>query len=351
MHPFRKLLLISLGRADSFEKTPTHRDWLMMFDMAKKQTLLGVLMEGIERLPLEQRPPDSIYNNWCDLTDKISQIYRLHERRTQELSGILERLHLHGCILKGTGLARLYPIPEHRTCGDIDVWVKGTHDSILKAFDSAGYGIGDILYQECKVGLFKDVVVEVHFHPSKMYSPFRNLHLQRTLEALSPIRDDATLTWPEARFNAIFCMAHMYRHYLEGGLGLRQMMDYYYVLQQLSPEDRGPVMRQLRWLGMGCFTAAMMLSMQFNFGLEDEYLLCAPNRKLGRKLIEDAISMGNFGIMDKRNRPKAGESRFGRFLRKNKRVFSNLKFYPGEVIWSPFARLSQFGWRLFKGFL
>jgi hypothetical protein len=184
-----------------------------------------------------------------------------------------------------------------------------------------------------------------------MYSPRRNARLQRCLERLSPIRDDVALTWPDARFNAVFCMAHMYRHYLEGGLGLRQMMDYYYILRVLPPADRAAVMQDLRQLGMGRFTAAMMMSVQYNFGLEDEYLLCPPDRKLGRKLIEDAISMGNFGVMDKRNRARAGEGRLGRFIRKNKRVFANFKYYPGEIIWSPWARVRQFVWRLFKGYL
>ena len=125
-------------------------------------------------------------------------------------------------------------------------------------------------------------------------------------------------------------MAHMFRHYLEGGLGLRQMMDYYYILQVLDPADRQPVMDTLKRLGMDRFAAALMLSLQYNFGLEDEYLLCPPDRKLGRKLIEDAISMGNFGVLDTRNRAKKGEGPIGRFFRKNGRVFSNLRYYPGD---------------------
>lgn len=351
MHPFRKLILISLGREDTFEKKPSHRDWMMMFNMAKQQTLLGVLFDGIERLPDDQRPPESIYENWKRLAARITEIHQLHERRVRELAGILQGLDLHGCILKGTALSRLYPVPEHRMCGDIDVWVKGTHESILDTFDKAGYGIGEILYQECKVGLFDDTVVEVHFHPSKMYHPGHNRQLQQCMETLSPIRDDAALTLPDARFNAVFCMAHMFRHYLEGGIGMRQMMDYYYVLRVLPPAERERVMTDLEALGMERFTAAVMMSMQYNFGLEDEYLLCPPDKVLGRKLIEDIISMGNFGVLDRRNRAKKGESRLGRFIRKNKRVFSNFSFYPGEIIWSPYARIRQFVWRLYKGFL
>ena len=146
-------------------------------------------------------------------------------------------------------------------------------------------------------------------------------------------------------------MAHMYRHYLTGGLGLRQMMDYYYVLKELPAEQRGPTMKTLKRLGMGRFTAASMLALQYNFGLEDEYLLCPPDRKRGPKLINDMISMGNFGILDPRNREAEGETAFKRFRRKNRRIFSNLRDYPGEVLWSPFARIGQHVWRLFHGYL
>ena len=351
MHPFRKLLLIALGRDSSFEKDLDPKAWQMVFRMAREQALVGILNVGVHRLPAHQMPPEDLLKEWDEQTAKIGRVYHTHENHVTELDALLTRLGLHGCILKGTGLAHLYPVPERRMCGDIDLWIKGTHDSILEAFDKTEIPIYDIIYQECKAGIFLDTEVEIHFHASKMYNPFRNARLQRYFNAHTPIRQDADITYPDLRFNAVFCMAHMFRHYLEGGIGLRQMMDYYYVLRALDPSDRAPVMRDLRDLGMADFTAATMLSLQFNFGLEDEYLLCSPDRKRGPKLIDDMIRMGNFGVMDSRNYSPDKESSLARFNRKNRRVFSHLKFYPGEVIWSPFARLSQWGWRKVKGYL
>ena len=196
-----------------------------------------------------------------------------------------------------------------------------------------------------------DTEVEIHFRPSKMYNPFSNARLQRYFKKNSPIRDDVAITYPDAKFNAVFCMAHMFRHYLEGGVGMRQMLDYYYVLRELAPSDREPVMKTLRRLGMKRFTASMMTSMWYNFGLEEEYYLCPPDMKHGKKLVNDTFTMGNFGVNDKRNYTFKGESALARFHRKNSRVFSNLRFYPREVIWSPFARVSQFVWRKVKGYL
>lgn len=313
--------------------------------------MVGVLNDAVHRLPESQLPPSNLLNEWDSQTAKIGRIYHTHEDHVKELESILKRLGLHGCILKGTGLAHLYPNPERRMCGDIDLWIKGDRDSIIAAFEGADYPVYDILYQECKIGIFLDAEVEVHFHPSKMYNPFRNARLQRYFEKNSPIRDDVTLTYPDAKFNAVFCMAHMHRHYLEGGIGMRQMMDYYYVLRDLKPTDRESVMKTLAHLGMKRFTASVMTCVQFNFGLEDEYLLCPPDIKHGGKLVNDIISMGNFGVSDKRNYHRAGESKWATFLRKNRRVFSNFSFYPCEVIWSPFARVSQHVWRKMKGYL
>ena len=351
MHPFRKLLLISLGRETSFEKNPTLDDWVYLYKLAHRQALIGPLNDGAHRLPDQQIPPERVLKDWDDNTAKIGRIYHKHEDHIKELEALLTRLGLHGCILKGTGLAHLYPNPERRMCGDIDLWVAGDRDEIIRAFRDADINIYDIIYQECKAGIFLDTEVEIHFHPSKMYNPFTNARLQRFFEKNSPIREDVPITYPDAKFNAVFCMAHMFRHYLEGGIGMRQMMDYYSVLRELNPEDRAPVMKTLKRLGMKKFTASVMTCVQYNFGLEDEYLLCSPDKKNGGRLVNDIFNMGNFGVMDKRNYSYDGESKWATFMRKNHRVFSNLRYYPREVIWSPFARVSQFVWRKLKGYI
>ena len=351
MHPFRNLLLISLGRASSFEKDPALKDWKYLYHLAYRQSLIGTLNDGVHQVPEGQMPPEDILREWDENTAKIARIYHAHEDYIKELEALMFRLGLHGCILKGTGLAHMYPNPERRMCGDIDLWVAGNRDEIIRSFRDAGIPIYDIIYQECKAGIFLDTDVEIHFHPSKMYNPFTNARLQRFFEKNSPIREDVPITYPDSKFNAVFCMAHMYRHYLEGGIGMRQMMDYYYILRNLAPIDRKPVMKTLKQLGMKRFTASVMASMWFNFGLEEEYFLCPPDKKHGRLLVNDSFNMGNFGVMDKRNRAGKGETSWERFLRKNKRVFSNLRYYPREVIWSPFARVSQFVWRKIKGYL
>ena len=221
MHPFRNLLLIAVGREKAFAEAPTGKVWGRLFMMARQQALVGVLNDAVHRLPEEQLPPPEILMEWDEQTAKIGRIYHVHEDHVRELGEILTRLNLRGCILKGTGLAHLYPHPERRMCGDIDLWVKGDRDAIINAFRDADYPVYDIIYQEAKAGVFLDTEVEIHFHPSKMYNPFSNARLQRFFDKNAPFRDDVSITYPDIRFNAVFCMAHMFRHYMEGGIGLR----------------------------------------------------------------------------------------------------------------------------------
>ena len=217
MHPFRKLLLISLGRESSFEKDPTPKDWKYMYYLSHRQALVGPLYDGAHRLPEHQLPPDELLKDWDENAARIARIYHAHEDHVKELETLLTRLGLHGCILKGTGLSHLYPNPERRMCGDIDLWIAGDRDEIIRAFRDADINIYDIIYQECKAGIFLDTEVEIHFHPSKMYNPFTNACLQRYFDKNSPIREDVPITYPDAKFNAVFCMAHMFRHYLQTG--------------------------------------------------------------------------------------------------------------------------------------
>ena len=350
MHPFRKLLLISLGRASSFDKTPSERDWQFLYSMARSQSLQGVLYGAILRLETEQRPPEPLLGHWKEIAERIAAIYARHEEHVKELEPLLERLHLQGCILKGTSLSHLYPVPSERICGDIDLWIKGKRADIINAFRQEGHPLKDILYKEGKVDLFPDTELEIHFHPSKMYNPFLNARLQRVLEKWAPFDGKAPLTYPDMRFNAVFCMAHMFHHYLEGGLGLRQLMDYYYVMRSLDPSLRQPVMDTLRRLGMKRFTASIMAALWYNFGLEEEFFLCPPDIIHGKKLVNDMISMGNFGALDPRNYTYDGESAIKRFLRKNRRIFSNIRYYPREVIWAPFSKVSQWCRRRLHGY-
>ena len=141
---------------------------------------------------------------------------------------------------------------------------------------------------------------------------------------------------------------HIYRHLFAEGIGLRQLLDYYFVLYQgFTAEEREETMRTLSALKMQRFTAAVMWVLQHVFGMEERYLLTTPNEREGRFLLNEIMLAGNFGQHDERLQHGKGESRLHWGLRKVMRNFRFVRSYPSEVLWSPLFKLWQFFF--FKG--
>ena len=234
MHPFRNLLLITLGRETSFEKDPKPDGWKRLYQTVCRQAMVGTLNEGVHRLPAHQMPPEDLLKEWDESTEKIARIYHRHEEHVKELETLLGRLGLHGCILKGTGLAHLYPNPERRMCGDIDLFV--FPEDYTRAARLLATCLEQIEMATEKHGTFRRgrYNVELHFCPLVLQRPWLRHHFDLyTREKLSDVHETLSLPFAEGKvlvppvtYNAIFLLAHIYHHFIEGGIGLRQICDW-----------------------------------------------------------------------------------------------------------------------------
>ncbi len=138
---------------------------------------------------------------------------------------------------------------------------------------------------------------------------------------------------------------------MDEGVGLRQLMDYAYILKALPPEDRGEaaaVLGELRLLG---FTAAVMYLMKEIFHLDDGQLITAPDARGGAFLLDEVLRGGNFGHYDERNAHGRSESRVKRTLRKTRRQLRFFSFCPRDVLAAPFFKLWQYCMRRRHGWL
>ena len=138
--------------------------------------------------------------------------------------------------------------------------------------------------------------------PTWMYSPFADRRLQRFFR--EEARWDETVPGggfhvPSERLNLVFVLLHIYRHFFTEGVGLRQLLDYFFVLRNCSDaSERQHVMSVLKSLGVARFTAAVMWVLAMCFRLEEEYMLCPPDEVEGRFLLIEVMKAGNFGQYD-----------------------------------------------------
>ncbi len=130
--PIFQLLHVALGRSERLVEPMSDAQWTELLDTAKKQTLTGILMEGIKRLPADQQPETETMFAWLAAAERTKQNSRRLNKAAVMLSERLLKDGFHSVILKGQGVSLLYPDPLTRTPGDIDIWMEGGRDRIVR---------------------------------------------------------------------------------------------------------------------------------------------------------------------------------------------------------------------------
>lgn len=360
MSSFFQLIRLSIdasSKIPSLSLSPS--EWEEIFQLAQKQTLAGVLLEGIMRLPDEQKPPMDLLMQWYVIASKIKQYNQVLDKQAALVCKRFLRDGFQSVILKGQGNALLYPDPSVRQPGDIDIWIGKDRDTIVN-YLRQHCTISQIVYHHADFPVLEDTEVEVHFTPTWMNSYFTNKILQKFFKEMAPLQfaNEATLpnggkiNVPTLQCNLVYLLVHIYRHLFDEGIGLRQLLDYYFLLRNgITEKERTRTLQVLRELKMLRFTAAVMYVEQEVFGVESHLLLMPPDEKAGRFLLEEIMEAGNFGKFDPRIKHRQGESRPARLVRKTLRNLRFIQYYPSEVLWEPFFKVWQFCWRKVHGYL
>lgn len=345
-----KILNIYLGNQQALEAPLSEQEWLDLYECAKKQSVLGLVQAVADMLPLEQKPPRKVKIRLALISEKIQAANQNVDSNAKALYTIMKGLGRRCCLLKGQGIAQLYPTPNLRQSGDIDMWVEGDRKSVLELVRSK-WPVGEISYHHCDTRIFDDKTkVEIHFTPTWMNNPFHNKILQkyfatRANEEFSNYFLDLQYAKSTSEFNTIFCLVHLYRHVLFEGVGLRQMIDYLFVLRNSSTEDRQLARELVNKLKMTRFTAAVMYYLKEYFGLEDKYILVKPSEKYGKFLVKEIERSGNFGQYDPENKTLGEKNSFKKGFYRLTHLLTFIRISPSEVLWGPVFKIWQKCWK------
>ena len=353
------LVKIAVGRKQVNNLWLTEKDWEVVFEIAMMQGLVGVVFDGIQKISNfypEKMPPLDLLLEWIGQTEKIKKQNKQQDEKSAVIKRMFDSWGYESCILKGQGVARLYSRPDLRQSGDIDIWLDGKRSDIIKKLQEKHIEVSCIDYVNCHALFFEDTEVEVHFRPTWMYNPFINIKVQKWIESLKDTQmantdKDVGFSYPTVAFNLVFSLIHIYRHVFQEGIGLRQLMDYYYILIHSSEQERNKAYRQLKSFDIGKFSGAVMYIMRRVFDIDETFLLCEPNQEEGKFLLAEIMRGGNFGYYDDRNNFLPIESRMKRGVENIKHNIRFLNHYPSEVMWAPAWKTWHWCWRKWKGFL
>lgn len=357
---FFELIRVAIGNQAYLSRKPKMKEWQELYAMAKKQCLVGICFAGVQKLTinhssLTENLSESLRLQWMGMAAKIQQRNEGMNKRCAELHQRLKSDGFDNCILKGQSVAQYYneDLKTLRQSGDIDVWIAASiAESVKYARTFNNETSFDFLH--VNLDIFPDADVELHYRPGCMYNLSSNLKFQHWLKQFEISRYSKNIlgfATPSVEFDAIYILQHAYRHLINGGIGLRQMMDYYFVLREVQTiGDRGvknPEYQDLlKTFGMMRFAKAVMWVMQEVFGLSKDYMICESDENEGRFLLNEIMMGGNFGHYDSRKeKHKVNESKWGILLRKIKTNMHLLTHYPSEVLSAPIYFVWHYFWK------
>ena len=359
---------------------------------------------GVRRLGhlKENKPTDDHVMRWMAACGKLGKRNSTVTERSAWVAKNFEKEGFRACLLKGQGLALCYPDPSLRYPGDIDIWVRprpqsgslnaasqrsnnpsdvqgsnaASQRSITTASRSSHSSFHFSLFTHredadiravivyCRqfvpdakacyhhIDFLKagDIPVEVHYRPSWLNNPFHNRRLQRyflehadaQFSNLQP-QGFAAPTW---EFNVVFLLSHIANHLLHEGIGLKQVIDYYYLLRsQTERRSIDSYEQEFRRLGLLPFARQLMWVLCQVLGLDEQLLVARQDERRGRLLLSEMLAGGNFGMHD--DRPLSGFYASG--LKSNlQRVVRDLRmmrYFPSESLWEPAFRIWHYFWR------
>ena len=356
---FFELLQVAIGNRQCLSAVPKKEEWLLLFQMSTKQALAGIAFHGVQLLPKEQQPERNLILQWYAIAMQIQVANEKTNKATLQARNFFHEKGFRSCVLKGQGNSQLYPIPNIRMSGDIDLWVEGGEQKVL-AFVKGQVDRPEILYHHVEFKDINGVEVEVHYRPSFMNNLIHNRRLQLWFEEQAEEQFSHEVELPDGggmicvpttEFNLIYQMAHICNHVIHEGIGLRQMMDYYYLLLKAKEENRsqttdnGGLMATLKYLNLYQFAGAVMWVLHEVFGLEEKYFIVPADERRGKFLLDEILIGGNFGQWSDGKR-KLEDGRLVKNIQRLKRDFRLMWYFPSECLCEPIFRVYHFFWRL-----
>ena len=337
-------------------------NWRQLYTFASRQALLGFCFDGIKRLTkeyseeLKQNPMGrELLMTWMGAAQQIRRQNMKVNVVASKLYSMFREDGLRCCILKGQGNALMYPNAYSRNPGDIDVWVNASREQITE-YAKKHFEIGDdIRYHHIETSV-DGVLVELHFFPGIMNNPVYNARLQKWFKRNADLQCSNVVSLPDGigeiaipttAFNVIYQLTHLYHHFFDEGIGMRQIIDYYYVVNNdelLTIKDT--LQRELKHLGLWKFAGAVMYVLHEALGLSEEKMIAPMDEKRGKLLLAEILNGGNFGKHFTKYGHFTQQGMAKKYFLKIWRNMHFVRYYPAEALSEPIFRTWHFFWRL-----
>ena len=350
-----------LGKKVDMSMVVDKIDWRQLYNFASRQALLGFCFDGIERLTkefseeLKQNPMGrDLLMTWMGAAQQIRRQNMKVNAVAAKLFSMLREDRMRCCVLKGQGNALMYPNAYSRNPGDIDVWINASRERIME-YARNKFELGDdISLQHLETSL-DGVPVELHFFPCFMNNPIYHARLQKWFRRNADLQFSHIVSLPDgagdiaiptSSFNVVYQLTHLYHHFFDEGIGMRQIIDYYYIVNNDELlVIRDTLQRELKYLGLWKFAGAVMYVLKEVLGLSENKMIVPIDEKRGKLLLVEILDGGNFGRHFSKYGGFTHQSLGKKHFLKIWRNMHFVRYYPAEALCEPLFRTWHFFWR------
>lgn len=252
------LKLVKLGIGHHSDNLPQKIDWQEVKDLAERQGLSAVVLDGIERLKANTNLtngtnglPQMFLLEWIgEVMQEYENRYEQYCKAIAKLAGLYHPHDIKMMILKGYACSLDWPKPEHRPCGDIDIWLFGKQkeaDALLERSntnrtDSTNNFKIDRSHHHHTVFNWGEFMVENHYD-------FIDVHHRKSGPKLEAIfkelgKDDShsvelygeNVYLPSTNLHALFLLYHTMLHFTSTEMSIRQLLDWGFFIKKHTKE-------------------------------------------------------------------------------------------------------------------
>ena len=313
--------------------------WNEIYRLAQMQTVAGIVTDGITAAGTDHvQIPKELK---IKMIQDVVRIEKKNEKMNiflPQLVRELEKNGLYSWLLKGQGVAQYYPHPNHRHCGDIDLYFHSFEDyeaavNLLLPYNPTAYKKDELVINGITVELHHEIVARTNRKLQKNF----NIWMQHTKQG-EPKDQREKSVLPPVAFDSVYIFIHMMRHYFEGGIGLRQVSDWMrFQHMHRAQIDREKLRADLKMLGVtriwqvfGAMAVDFLGCPQDSMPLYDRKYT-----RDGAMILQYILRSGNFGFYDDRlqNRPRNFYlGKLYSFWGQTQMILRNLRMFPEESL-------------------
>lgn len=237
------LELVRLGIGHHGNLSSNQIDWQEIHALATMQGLLAIVMDGIEWLPEEKRPCQELLLEWIgEVMQGYEYRYDAYKHTIAEMAGFYNIHGLKMMVFKGYACSLEWPKPNHRPCGDIDIWLFGKQKEADKLVTRERGTKIDNSQQHHTVFCWNDFTVENHYDFNNVYHHKSSAELEKIFKELgkndsySVKVENETVYLPSPNLHTLYLLKHAMTDFAAFYITLRQILDWAFHVQRYHDE-------------------------------------------------------------------------------------------------------------------